>query len=121
MSWPPTLAELKVDRNIDPNDTRQDAALAQVLDASVSFVERVRAGDYRFDELDPEQFDLRDPALDKSLVLGTIRYAARLHARRRSDDGMVAMGELGSTRVSTGDGDIDRLLRIGRHQRYRVG
>jgi hypothetical protein len=118
MAWPPTLAELKVDLDIDPNDVRQDARLTQSLDAAVDFVERVRP-DYRYDPLVLEQFDKPDPT--KDLVLGTLRYAGRLHARRRSPDGMVSMGELGSTRVSTGDGDIDRLLRIGRHQKARVG
>lgn len=119
MAWPPTLTELKVDLDIGLNDTRQDASLTQKLDAAVSFVERVRKGDYRFDPLDIDQFFLREPPAD--LILGTLRYAGRLHARRRSPDGMVSMGELGATRVSTGDGDIDRLLRIGRHQKGRVG
>lgn len=40
MSWPPTLAELKSDLGI--TDTRDDARLATVLNASVAFVERVR-------------------------------------------------------------------------------
>lgn len=118
MTWPPTLDELKVDLGIDLTDVRDDDRLDQVLDAAVSFVERVRP-DLRYDTSDPDQLELPAPGAD--VRLGTLRLAGRWHTRRRSPDGMVSMGELGAGRVSTFDGDIDRLLRIGRHQRARVG
>lgn len=54
------------------------------------------------------------PAPDADLVLGTLRLAGRWHTRRRSPDGLVGVGELGSTRVPLVDPDIQQLLRIGR-------
>lgn len=116
--WPPTLDELKVDMGIDPTDERDDERLTQVLDAAVAFVERVRP-EYQYDQLNPDQFGLPEPTADTRL--GALRLAGRWHTRRRSPDGMVNMAELGAGRVSTFDGDIDRLLRLGRHQRARVG
>lgn len=118
MPWPPTLDELKVDMKIDLSDTRDDERLIQVLDAAVDYVERVRP-ELQYDPLDPEQFELPEPSRDHRL--GTLRLAARWHLRRRSPDGMINMAELGQSRVTTYDNDIDRLLRIGRHQRMRVG
>lgn len=119
MSWPPTLDALKLDLKIEPEDTRDDQRLQQVLDASVFFVERVRAGGYNFaGDLDSP---LPDPADDSSLQLGTIRLAGRWHTRRRSPDALVDMGELGNTRVPGIDPDIERLLRIGRHAVPAVG
>lgn len=118
MSWPPILDELKADRGIESSDVRDDERLQMVLDAAVSFVERVRP-DLKYDATDPNQLELPEPGGD--VRLGTLRLAGRWHDRRRSPDGMVAMAELGVGRVSTFDGDIDRLLRIGRHQRMRVG
>lgn len=118
MSWPPTLNELKTDRGIELSDTRDDEQLDMVLDAAVAFVQRVRP-DLKYDPTDPDQLELPDPSAD--VRLGTLRLAGRWHDRRRSPDGMIAMAELGVSRVSTFDGDIDRLLRLGRHQRMRVG
>lgn len=117
MAWPPTLPELKVAMNRDLDDTRDDERLQEDLDAAVAFVERVRSGDFNF-TADPLS-TLPDPTPD--LVLGTKRLAARWHARLRSQDGTVDMGELGLTRVAGSDPDINRLLRIGRHQKARVG
>src|SRR5262245_43853952 len=115
MSWPPTRADLKVDMKIDASDTRDDARLDQVLSAAVEFVERVRGGSFLFDPADGAQFGLPAPTPD--IILGTLRLAGRWHLRRRSPDGLVSMGELGSTRVASFDPDIDRLLGIGRHRK----
>jgi hypothetical protein len=117
MAWPPTLAELKDDMKLDVDDTRDDDRLQVVLDAAVSTVERLRKGDYNFtgDVLS----DLPDPTAD--LALGTLRLAGRWHSRRRSVDGLVDMGEVGVGRVPLIDPDIERMLRIGRHQKARVG
>lgn len=116
--WPPTLAQYKVDRGIKPAETRDDEAIQQSLDAAVDFVQRVRP-DLQYDTMDPEQW--AKPLPSRDVVLGTLRLAARWRDRVRSPDGMVNMAEMGAGRVSTFDGDIDRLLRIGRHARPRVG
>lgn len=110
MTWPPTLADLKTD--LGPEYTTpdpKDAQLQQVLDAAVSFVERVRP-EFNYDA-DP-LVELPEPSPD--LVLGTVRLAGRWHTRRRSPDGLVSMGELGTGRVPSFDPDIERLLGIGR-------
>jgi hypothetical protein len=112
-----TLADLKTEMGIEPDDTRDDAQLQTVLDAAVTFVERVRHGQFDFDG-DPLS-DLPAPTAD--LTLGTLMLARRWHTRRRSPDGLVQMAELGSARVSSFDPDIDRLLRLGRHARPVVG
>lgn len=117
--WPPTVDELKVDLKIDPSDDRDDERLQQALDAAVEIVERVRKGDYQFDDSDPDQVTL--PAPTRDVRLGTLRLAGRLHVRRRSPDGVIDMGELGTSRVPSFDPDIDRLLRVGRYRKARVG
>ena len=116
--WPPTLDALKDDLKIDLADTRDDDRLASDLAAAVSFVERVRP-DVQYDSFDPDQIDKPVPTVDHRL--GTLRLAGRWGDRRRSPDGTISMGELGTSRVSTFDPDIDRMLRLGRHARARVG
>lgn len=112
-----TLKDLKDEMNIDEDDHRDDERLTRNLDAAVSFVERVRSGQFNFDE-DP----LSDaPAPTADLKLGTLMLARRWHTRGRSPDGLVAMGEMGSARVTSFDPDIDRLLRLGKHARAVVG
>jgi hypothetical protein len=112
--WPPTLAQLKVDGEIDHN--RDDAKLSQELGAAVAYVERVRRGSLEFTGLltEDEAAALGLVLVDADTRLGTIRLALRWQARGRSPDGMVASPDLGSVRVSTGDSDIDRMLRVGR-------
>jgi len=120
-SWPPTVEELKLDLRgalapgMPPID--DDDRLAQVLDAAVAFVERVRDGDFNFtgDVGSPL------PAPSSDVRLGTLRLAARWHTRRRSPDALIQMAEMGASRVPSFDPDIDRLLRIGRQQPWRVG
>jgi hypothetical protein len=116
MTWPPTLAEMKTDQKVDLDDTRDDERFQTNLDAAVAFVERNRPRfNYRADPLSAYP----DPTAD--LHLGTIRLAARWKDRTRSPDGMVAMGEMGSARVTSFDPDIDRMLRIGRFAVAIVG
>jgi hypothetical protein len=113
MTWPPSLAELKLDMKIADSDTRDDDRLQQVLDASVAFVERVHDGAFNFaGELVTEL-----PEVPADLQLGTLRLAGRWHVRRRSPDALIQAGELGTSRVPTFDPDIERLLRIGRHRK----
>jgi hypothetical protein len=109
-SWPPNLDDLKLDAKI--TESRDDARLQVVLDASVAFVEHVHEGRYAFG--DPLSV-LADPPAD--IVMGTLRLAHRLHLRRRSPDGLVSNGDLGVARVATTDTDIERMLRIGRFRR----
>lgn len=108
--WPPTLDELKADLAIDLSDTAQDVVLARQLAAAVRWVTGRKAGEVNFE--DDSLSDL--PAPSDDLALGTIRLAGRWNARRRSVDGLVSMGEMGTGRVPSFDPDIDRLLGIGR-------
>lgn len=111
LTWPPTLAELKIDAGIDADDTRDDAGNERMLDAAISFVVGRHAGRYTFSGEPTADV----PAPDADMVLGTIRLALRWKARRRSADALVAMGELGTSRIPSFDPDIDRMLRIGRY------
>lgn len=122
MAWPPTLEDLRSDirgrvlageqLSADTSDT---AALQLRLDAAVGFVSRIRRGDFNFGD-NPAL-----PAPDADTVLGTLMLAARWQWRRRSPDALIDAGDLGSSRVPSFDPDIERLLRIGRHQKPRVG
>ncbi|NUR80718.1 MAG: hypothetical protein HOQ21_09780 [Dermatophilaceae bacterium] len=91
--------------------------LERVFNAAVEFVERIHRGRFNFNG-DPGS---TAPAPGENLRLGTLMLARRWNTRRRSPDGLVAMGELGASRVSFGDPDVDRLLRLGRHAIPRVG
>lgn len=123
MAWPPTLVELKDDLAIPPEDTEDDGALTRRLDATVEFVQRVRRDAFVTDEAgnlaEPVTFATDREA--RTLELGTLMAAGRFHARRRSPDAILFMAETGTTKVSSGDNDIDRLLRIGRHAKPKVG
>jgi hypothetical protein len=110
MPWPPTLATLKVDLKLGPDDDRDDERLTLDLTAAVAFVERVRAGAFNFD--DTLDSALPEPTAD--LILGTLRLAGRWDERRKSPDALIQMAEMGAGRVPTVDSDIDRLLGIGR-------
>ncbi len=109
--WPPTLAALKVDAKI--NDSRDDTKLSMELDAAVEYVEGVRAGTVDFTGIPEPGSGLA--RVTTTLRLGTIRLALRWHARGRSPDAMIASPDTGAVRVSSGDWDIDRMLRIGRY------
>lgn len=89
-------------------DTRDDAALQLFLNAATKFVMRVRASDLNFDA------DLTNPnpAPGDDFLLGTYMLAYRWFTRRRSPDGIVQMGDLGTGRVPRVDADIARLLGI---------
>lgn len=117
MPWPPQLRELKEDLGLAEDDTRDDVALGTWLAVAVAYVEDAHAGGYNF-TADP-LVDL--PAPGRPLFAGTIRLAERWFNRRRSPDGLVDLGELGSARVPSVDPDIERLLGIGRARPPMVG
>lgn len=113
MTWlnGPTLAGLKVDAQLDTADTTKDAAYQMTLDAAIAYVMRARK-DWNYDG----DLSNPNPAPTADFVLGTYRLAYRWHTRRRSPDGIVSMGDLGSSRVPTVDQDIARLLGIDRYR-----
>lgn len=111
MSWPPGVRELKAAMGIEPVDGRDDARLAAVLDAAVSFVQERHAGRYNFTGEVLSEL----PDVPATIVEGTLMLARRWRTRDRSPDGLVQAGELGTSRIPSFDADIERLLRIGRY------
>jgi hypothetical protein len=106
VQWPPQLADVKRDLSIPDTDTRDDAAIADDLAAAIAWVGERKA----------DATGLYVPGPDASdVALGTARLAARWFARRRSPDGTVAMGDLGTVTIPGFDSDIERLLSLGRY------
>ena len=112
-----TLDDLKQELKIPVEDDSDDGRLERALESAVSFVERVRRGDFAFD--DDAATDLPSPTAD--VRLGTLMLARRWFMRADSPDGMVAMTEQGTASVVANDPDIARLLRLGRHAKARLG
>lgn len=110
IAWPPTLGDLKRDLKIDEDDTRDDEHLASMLAAALAKVIELRGATINFYG---SPSTLPSPGAD--LALGAVRLAARWHSRRRSPDGLIDSGDLGTARVSSYDSDIERLLKIGRY------
>ena len=98
-TWPPDLPGHKAPLGV--NDARDNTALQQALTAAVAYVTRAK-GDRGF-------FDA-----NADTVLGTLMLASRLKSRSRSPDGVITMGELGTSTVPAYDADIEKLLEIGR-------
>ena len=114
-AWPPQLDDLRAELELTEGDERPGDAqrLQAVLDAAVAYVARVRGSSVNLTGAPGSGL----PGPDGDLLLGTLRLAARWHTRRRSPEGLLAMGELGAARVPSVDPDIERLLRIGRFAR----
>lgn len=107
---PPELAELKRDLN-NITDNRDDGVLQAELDAAIAYAMAVRP------ELNYDNDPLNcNPAPNAAFRLGVIRQAGRWHARRRSPDATIAMGDLGTSRVPSFDPDIERMMKIGRYK-----
>ncbi len=124
MAWPPTLADLKDDLDIDAEETEDDDALTRRLAAAIGFVQRTRKDAFLTDDDGNlvQPVELTATIEEDSLVLGTIMLAGWLFAARRSPDGILFMAETGTTRVpTTADPHISRMLRIGRHRKPVVG
>lgn len=108
--WPPTLDRLKQDLGI--TDDRDNAVLAEQLAAAVAFVERTHAGRLEFDPV----FGVSGlPAPGAEMELGTLRLAGRWWSRRRSPDGVISMGEVGTQNIPGFDSDLERMLEMGRY------
>jgi hypothetical protein len=106
----PTLADLKVDAQLEPNDISKDPQLQVVLDAAIAFAMRRRKDlNYDNDVSNP------NPAPDADFRLGVLRLAYRWHTRRRSPDGLIQAGDLGGSRIPGVDSDIARMLGIDRY------
>lgn len=120
LPWPPQLDDVKVELRIDRSDTRDDERLQVVLDAAVAHVEAHRAGDFNFVGATAGTVAaLPYPGYD--FHLGTVRLAVRWHTLRRSPDGLVDAGDLGTVRVPPVPADIERMLGLGRFRRPLVG
>ena len=124
-TWPPQLADLKHDLKI--KDSRDDAHLQSQLDAAIEYVEDRRAGDFDFSGGPPEvDTDLSDfvvplPVPGHRICLGAIRLAGRWYNRLKSPDGLVDLGDAGSTRIPSIDADIEQMLGIGRYRKPMIG
>lgn len=114
-TFPPTVADVKVDLKID--DTVDDASLQMCTDAAVAFVRRRLGGTYNLDA-DPLS---SLPGAPSDVLLGTVRLAGRWFTRRRSPDGLIATADFGTSRIPSIDADIERLLRIGRYASPVIG
>jgi hypothetical protein len=104
-SWPPTLDDLRDQLDVDIERDRK--VWAAKLRAAIGYIERAKT--------DPDLGYFVPPHQVDDLVEGTILLASRLKARGNSPDGLVSMGELGSSRVPSFDADIERLCEIGRY------
>lgn len=110
-AWPPQLADVRRELGRKPEDRADDPLLQAALDAAVEFVTRVRGSSFNFAAAPTSTL----PSPTSDIALGTVRLAIRQHTRRRSPDGLVAMGDLGVGRIPSFDPDIERLLGIGRY------
>jgi hypothetical protein len=108
--WPPDITRLKLD--LDIVDDRDDGVLAEQLAAAVGFVERYHRGRFEFDR-PPTAGGL--PVPGPEIELGTLRLAGRWFARRRSPDGVIAMGDVGTQNIPGFDSDLERMLEMGRY------
>lgn len=119
MPWPPQIQDVKADLGRDTADSRDDAVLQTELDAAVAFVERQRRGDFNFTGATTGA-DALLPAPTPALVLGTVRLTIRWHTLRRSPDGLVDAGDLGTVRVPRIGADLEALLGIGSYREPMV-
>lgn len=108
MAWPPTLADLKSHRDIEPDDVSDDANLSRELAAAIAYVAGIGAGEWDFAGDDPLL-----PAPDASMELGTLMLASRWYDRRQSPTNTFAIADGASAPIPGYDNDISRLCRLG--------
>ncbi len=114
LPWPLELADLKADLDIADDDTRDDVTLSRQLGAAIEWVAEFHAGRFEFSS-DPAiagVSTLRLPG--QQMRLGIIRLAGRWYNRRRSPEGLISMGDLGTANIPGFDSDLERMLQMGR-------
>lgn len=113
--WPPSLVDLRIDMgDRDDQDDSRDDRMSQVLDAAIDHVRDIKGWKYDIAAVE-ESGVVREPPT-VSLILGTMRLAARWHQRRSTSDNLMTLGDAGGMVVPGYDSDIERLLQIGRFQ-----
>jgi len=112
--WPPTINDLKLDLSRDGQKYTSDEQLEMDLSAAIAYVRDRKSWQFDIGAESPESDSGSLLTPDADFILGTIRLAGRWHARRRSQDGTINMGEQGIGRVAAYDPDIERMLRMGR-------
>ena len=112
-TWPPSVEDMALDLKVDLTElTDADRArMGSDLAAAIAKVSELRGSS--FDFADDLLSALPVPTAD--ITLGVIRLAGRWFHRRRSPDGLIGAGELGTSRIPAFDADIERLLGIGRY------
>ena len=108
---PTTLPAVKARLRIAADDTRDDAELADVVDAVNARVRRWPVA----------ELAVGHETWPTDVALGAAMLAARLWRRRNSPAGVEAMGPDGATYVMRNDPDVAMLLRLGSWQPPGLG
>lgn len=110
---PAGLPAVKLQLSIATEDTRDDARLQAIIDATNAMLRRYPSASIAL-QTSPASW----PA---DFALGAAMLCARLFKRRNSPAGVEAMGQLGAAYVMRNDPDIAQLLRIGSYARPGLG
>lgn len=116
MLWPPQLDDLKAELGRARADTADDPQLQLDLDAAVAYVESERFGDFNFTGASGSTL----PAVSADVFRGTLALAIRWWHRRRSPEGVIDLGDMGVSRITRVDADLERQLGIGSFRRPMV-
>ena len=96
-----TVDEYKAHYRIDPGDTTDDAAIAEVVAAAMERIESVAVKAFTDDTLARVPWTVHEAGL---------LQANRLMARRNSPDGVVGVSDMGTATVLSYDADITQNL-----------
>ena len=133
LTWPPQLDDLKDEVGIPRTDSRNNASLQRILDASCEYVADQRRGEYDFSGEPPaEPVETVDawgfpvivtplPPPGSLLIQGTMMLASRWVNRKSSPDGRIDLAELGNFRITSTDPDIEMMLGIKRARKPMIG
>jgi len=106
-----TLGAVKGRLGLGLTDTREDAAIAEVLEPVDVMVRRL-----------PIAYGARGmEAWPADIAYGATLLAARLHRRRNTPDGVVSFSDQGPVYVQRNDPDIAQLLQLGDYSPPSVG
>lgn len=108
---PTTVPLVKRQLSIAQTDERDDAKLADIVDAVNIKVRRFRVSEAAVGQ---DEW----PA---DIVLGASMLAARLFRRKNSPAGVESFGQLGAAYVMRNDPDIAQLLALGSYQLPQIG